>query len=50
MSADRIFLVKIIRTESMTVTISAGDHDEAMTMAEHVFPGWEAIESTEDDS
>ena len=50
MSAGRIFLVKITYTDEMTVTMTAAGADEAMSMAEHVFPGWSAVEATEDDS
>jgi hypothetical protein len=49
-SAGRIFLVRVSRTEEMTVTMTASDHDEAMTLAEHVFAGWTAVEATEDES
>ena len=48
-AADRIFLVKIRRVEETTVTMTAADHDEAMAHAERVFPGYEAVEATEDD-
>jgi hypothetical protein len=49
-SGDRIFLVKITKTDEMTVTMTAADHEEAMVLAEHVFPGWESVEATEDES
>ena len=45
----RSFLVKITRTEDMLVTMTAADHDGAMTRAEQLFPGWEAVEATEED-
>lgn len=46
---ERVFLVKLVKIEEMTVPSVGDSHEDAMTQAERVFTGWEAVEATEDD-
>jgi hypothetical protein len=41
-SFPRAFLVELSKTETVTVTVYAVDHDGAMAVAERELRGWEA--------